>query len=137
MLFRSYSKVILSSITGNDLSSGFLIGVNQANRLFLEIVNSGVNKIYTSKIKIDKNKIYHFYDSNDFEQYAITTKDPWTKDPSNALTHRWVMRDLIADYSGDKEYAYKKKKGISAFSIPDPNFWFLMEDYNILTSKTN
>ena len=92
---------------------------------------------YDFATRFDKNKIYHFYDSNDFEQYAITTKDPWTKDPSDSLTHRWVMRDLIAEYSGDKEYAYKKKKGISAFSIPDPNFWFLMEDYNILTSKTN
>lgn len=85
---------------------------------------------YELATKIDKNKIYHFYDSTDFEKYAITTKDPWTKDPSNSLTHRWVMRDLIAEFSGDKEYAYKKKKGISSFSIPDPNWLFLLEDYS-------
>jgi hypothetical protein len=40
------------------------------------------------------------------------------------------MRDLIAEYSGNKNYAYQKKKGISAFSIPDPNFLFLLEDYS-------
>jgi len=86
---------------------------------------------YDMATKIDKRKIYHFYDSTDFEKYAITTKDPWTKDPNDSLTHRWVMRDLIAEYSGNKNYAYEKKKGISAFSIPDPNFLFLLEDYSI------
>lgn len=92
---------------------------------------------YDMATKIDKTKLYHFYDSTDFEKYAITTKDPWTKDPSDSLTHRWVMRDLIAEYSGDRNYAYKKKKGISAFSIPDPSFWFLMEDYSLVTSKSD
>ena len=92
---------------------------------------------YDMASKVDYTKLYHFYDSLDFQKYAITTKDPWTKDPSDSLTHRWVMRDLIAEYSGDRDYAYKKKKGISAFSIPDPNSLFLLEDYSLVVSKSN
>ena len=101
-----YSKVILSSVTGNDLSSGFLIGINQANRLFLEVSNDGKNKVYTSKIKINKNNILSFEKDNEF--FFIRKYDPVSSSVQSAAFvvqnynnfSKFAIGKSFADYSG-------------------------------------
>lgn len=74
---------------------------------------------------------YHFFNTDDFQRYVITTKEPFTKEIGNPLTHRWVMRELIEEWSGDSHYAWKKPKGVSNLGNPDPTWLLLLEDYSI------
>lgn len=80
---------------------------------------------------LSKNRnIYNFFNTIDFQKYVLQTEEPFTKVENDPLTHRWVMRDLIAEFMGDSHYARNKRKGVSALSIPDPNWLFLLEDYS-------
>ena len=83
------------------------------------------------------DKVHHFFDSDDFQRYALTTKEPFTKVKGDSLTHRWVMRELIAEYSGDSYYAWNKPKGVSSLSNRNPSWLFLDENYNLILSKAN
>ena len=83
------------------------------------------------------DKVHHFFDSDDFQRYALTTKDPFTKVKGNPLTHRWVMRELISEYSKDSYYAWNKPKGVSSLSNRNPSWLFLDENYNLIVSKSN
>jgi hypothetical protein len=78
-----------------------------------------------------QDNIYHFFNTDDFQRYVITTKEPFTKEVGNALTHRWVMRQLIEEYSGDSYYAWNKPKGVSNLGNPIPTWLFLYEDYSL------
>lgn len=79
--------------------------------------------------KLPYNVTEHFFNTVDFQKYVLTTKDPFVKIPNDPLTHRWVMRDLIAEYSGDINYARNKKKGTSTFAIVNPTWSFLLENH--------
>lgn len=93
---------------------------------------------YDAMVATDnRDKIYHFFDTDDFQRYAVTTKEPFTKVKGNSLTHRWVMRELIEEFSGDKHYAWNKPKGISNLSNKNPDWLFLLEDYELIVNKTN
>lgn len=83
----------------------------------------------------NRDKVYHFFDTEDFQRYAVTTKEPFTKVKGNSLTHRWVMRELIEEYSGDRYYAWNKPKGISNLSNKSPSWLFLLEDYELVINK--
>ena len=74
---------------------------------------------------------YHFFNTDDFQKYVLTTKEPFTKDVGKPLTHRWVMRELIEEYSGDSYYAWNKPKGISSLGNPIAPWLFLLEDYSV------
>jgi hypothetical protein len=85
----------------------------------------------------NRDKVYHFFETDDFQRYAVTTKEPFTKVKGNSLTHRWVMRELIEEYSGDSYYAWNKPKGISNLSNKNPSWLFLLENYELVVDKSN
>jgi hypothetical protein len=85
----------------------------------------------------NRSDVFHFFDTEDFQRYAISTKEPFTKVVGDSLTHRWVMRELIEEYSGNKHYAWNKTKGVSNLSNSNPSWMFLLEDYSLVTSKPN
>lgn len=82
-----------------------------------------------------QNNQYHFFNTDDFQRYVITTKEPFTKEVGNPLTHRWVMRELIEEWSGDSYYAWNKPKGVSNLGNPNPTWLFLLEDYTLYNLK--
>lgn len=82
----------------------------------------------------NRSDVYHFFDTDDFQRYVLTTKEPFTREVGNALTHRWEMRNLIECYSGNSHYAWNKTKGVSNLSNSNPSWMFLMEDYNLVVS---
>ena len=87
---------------------------------------------YSTKVSTNQIKNqYHFFGTDDFQRYVITTDEPFTKEVGNPLTHRWVMRDLIEKYSGDSYYAWNKPKGVSNLGNPIPTWLLLLEDYSL------
>lgn len=74
------------------------------------------------------SSVYHFFDTDEFQKWAVHTKDPWTKIPGNPNTHRWQMREALAGY-GLEKYAREKTKAISCFSSNKTNWYFLLENY--------
>jgi hypothetical protein len=75
------------------------------------------------------SKIHGFFNSFDFQSWAINTKEPFTKVQGDANTHRWQMRQIMSDEFGLDHYALNKTKKISSFSIHNPDWLFLLEDY--------
>jgi hypothetical protein len=69
----------------------------------------------------------HFFNTEDFQKWAINTKDPWTKVKGDSTTHRWQMREALANY-GLVDYSKRKKKAVSCFKCQEPNSLFLLED---------
>jgi hypothetical protein len=88
------------------------------------------NGRYAMKGEMDSGKfssIYHFFDTENFQKWAITTSDPWTKIKGEPNTHRWQMREALSNY-GLVDYAKTKTKAISHFSYNVTNWYFLLED---------
>lgn len=87
---------------------------------------------YSSRVATkQQNNQYHFYNTDDFQRYVITTEEPFTKNVGEPLTHRWVMRELIEEYSGDSHYAWNKPKGVSSLGNPLASWLFLLEDFSV------
>jgi hypothetical protein len=87
--------------------------------------------IYEHKIMLQEdkfNKITGFFDSYDFQSWAVNTKDPFTKIPGNPNTHRWQMREILSDLFGEEHYAVNKTKKISNFSMYESSWLFLLEN---------
>ena len=83
----------------------------------------------TPEMKPEKiDTIHHFFDTEDFQKWAIHTKEPWTKEPGNPNTHRWQMRDFLYN-CGLKDYARNKTKAISCFSSFRGDWLFLLNNY--------
>ena len=92
--------------------------------------------IYEHRILLPQekyNRVYGFFDSENFQKWAINTKEPFTKIPGNPNTHRWQMREVLADLFGEREYAQNKSKKISNFSVSNHLWLFLLENgHNVL-----
>jgi hypothetical protein len=89
------------------------------------------NGLYTMRGEMNRKAIsrtHHFFDSIEFQKWAIHTNDPFTKVRGDANTHRWQMREFLAD-CGLKDYAKTKSKAISNFSSLSGNWAFLTENY--------
>ena len=87
--------------------------------------------IYEHRIQIEKQyaeNIYGFFDSIPFQEWAINTKEPFTKIKGNPLTHRWQMRDVLKEF-GLSHYATHKDKKISNFAFLDSNWMLLLDGY--------
>jgi hypothetical protein len=61
-------------------------------------------------LDIDFNRIYHFFDSTEFQQWALQTPMLVKMPDFDALKYKQPIRDYILDFTGDAEYATKKKK---------------------------
>ena len=89
---------------------------------------------HRTMLQIEKTKKMHaFFDSEDLQRWAMTTKDPFTKIRGNANTHRWQMREILSDVFGETDYAVNKSKKISNLNVQRPQWLFLLDDFhNIL-----
>jgi hypothetical protein len=86
--------------------------------------------IYEHRVMLDPwraSNIHGFFDSIDFQSWAINTKEPFTKIKGNANTHRWQMREVLRDLIGEQHYAEHKDKKISNFGITEENWILLLE----------
>jgi hypothetical protein len=88
------------------------------------------NGLYFMKSEMNKlafANTYHFFDTEDFQKWAIHTKEPFTKIKGNPNTHRWQMREFIAD-CGLIDYSKNKSKAISNFSSNEAHWLFLLDN---------
>lgn len=74
------------------------------------------------------NRIHGFFDSYDFQEWAVNTKEPFTKVRGEPNTHRWQMREVLDELFGESYYAKNKDKKISTFSILDSHWLFVFDD---------
>jgi len=89
--------------------------------------------LYEHRTHIDPataKNILGFFDTEDFQIWAISTKEPFTKVKGDPNTHRWQMREVLDELFGETHYAKNKPKRISNFSALDPYWMFLFENYN-------
>jgi hypothetical protein len=97
------------------------------------------NGLYFATSEMPKERFmntHHFFNTEDFQKWAITTKDPFTKIKGNSKTHRWQMRDYIAD-CGLVEYSKNKPKAISNLASASGWWFFLTENLdNIYYDKS-
>jgi hypothetical protein len=80
-------------------------------------------------IGVNNPNIIPFFDTEDFQRWSIHNKDQPTK-IGDYSDERWQIRELIAEYTGDKLYAKKKRKNVSVLSSVKPNWLFLLNDYS-------
>lgn len=89
--------------------------------------------LYEHKIMLDPiraNKIQGFFDSEEFQSWAVNTKEPFTKIRGDANTHRWQMRQVLAELFGEFDYAKNKPKKISNFGITNSEWILLLDGYH-------
>jgi hypothetical protein len=89
--------------------------------------------VYEHKIRLvpeKAEKIHGFFNSLEFQKWAINTKEPFTKIKGNSTTHRWQMRDILKDLFNEEHYAMNKSKKISNYNINQQNWIFLLEEYH-------
>ena len=85
--------------------------------------------------KTNAIKMQGFFDSWDFQTWAVNTKDAFTKVPGNPQTHRWQMREVLDEMFGETHFAHNKPKKISTFTIPEPHWLFLFSDLRTYTMR--
>ena len=78
---QSRNQVLLSSASGSSLASGFVLGVNTVNLLFLEYGVGEGKRIFTSDFGVSKNSIIGF--SIDDLLFSVRKYDPIRKILSN------------------------------------------------------
>jgi hypothetical protein len=92
--------------------------------------------LYEHKIILDTqraSRVIAFFDSLDFQNWAINTKEPFTKIKGNPNTHRWQMREILADLFNESHYSKHKSKMISNFGMDEPSWLFILENgYNVI-----
>lgn len=92
--------------------------------------------VYEHRILAEQSRakrVVPFFDTNEFQQWAITTKEPFTKVKGNPNTHRWQMREILDEHFDEAHYAWNKEKKISNFNVYRPQWLFLLNDfYNVL-----
>ncbi len=89
--------------------------------------------VFSDKILLEKeraHKVYSFFDTMGFQEWAVNTKEPFTKIKGNSKTHRWQMRQVLDELFGEKEYAWNKPKKISTFCINQPEWLFMLRDFH-------
>lgn len=87
--------------------------------------------LYEHKIMLEPermNKIYAFFDTVEFQKWAINTKEPFTKIKGNPNTHRWQMREILSSLFDEPYYATNKPKAISSFGVSEPRWLFLLSN---------
>jgi len=88
------------------------------------------NGLYFMKSEMSEDaydNTYHFFDTEDFQKWAIHTKEPFTKIKGDPNTHRWQMREFIAD-CGLVDYSKNKSKAISNFCSNEGHWLFLLDN---------
>lgn len=74
-------------------------------------------------------RVLGFFDHDNFQKWALTSKDPWQLDPANNLTHRWQMRDLLDRWLGPNNYARQKDKSLSILFAKRKTWFAILDNY--------
>ena len=101
----------------------------QELRWFINFNYCWYNNSAHHKIGVNNPNIISFFDTDDFQRWSIYNTD----EPSRIGDYsdeRWQIRELIAEYTGDKLYAKNKRKNVSVLSPVEPNWLFLLSDYS-------
>jgi hypothetical protein len=98
-------------------------------RWFINFNFCWYNNTAHHNIGVNNPNIIPFFDTEDFQRWSIYNKDEPTK-IGDYSDERWQIRELIAEYTGDKLYAKTKRKNVSVLSSVEPNWFFLLSDYS-------
>jgi len=79
------------------------------------------------------NKIFAFFDTIEFQNWAIHTKEPFTKIKGDPNTHRWQMREILSSMFGEVHYSVNKPKVISNFGVLNQMWMFLLSNGENIT----
>lgn len=74
-------------------------------------------------------RIHAFFESDDFQRWAMTNNDPVTK-TGDYSDERWQLRESITEYTGCSKYSLNKKKSTSVLSQFGTEWLFLLNDYS-------
>jgi hypothetical protein len=86
---------------------------------------AGKKIIYQGRQFKKEQKISAFYDTDDFQIWSMLNYEPKFID-GDINTLKWPLRNLIYENSGEKNYAYNKKKNNSNYSVYNPH-WLLTD----------
>jgi len=101
----------------------------QQLRWFINFNYCWYNNSAHHKISANNPNIISFFDIDDFQRWSIYNTDEPSK-IGDYSDERWQIRELIAEYTGDKLYAKNKRKNVSVLSSVEPNWLFLLNDYS-------
>lgn len=73
--------------------------------------------------------IYNFFETDYFQNWAITNKDIPSK-RGDYTDDRWQLRELLSYYMGDTNYPFRKKNTTSILAKYNMDWLFLLEDYS-------
>lgn len=74
-------------------------------------------------------RIHAFFESDDFQRWAMTNNDPVTK-TGDYSDERWQLRESITEYTGCSKYSLNKTKSTSVLSQFGTEWLFLLNDYS-------
>jgi len=75
------------------------------------------------------NRIHAFFNTDEFQLWSITNKDPVTK-TGDYTDERWQIRETISEYIKDSYFSKNKKKFTSVFSPLRNNWLYFSSDYS-------
>ena len=81
----------------------------------------GKRIIYFGRNIRPSQKVTPFYDTEDFQLWSMLNQEPKLLN-DDLSTFKWPLRNLIYENSGEKNYAYNKKKNNSNYSIYNPDW---------------
>lgn len=68
-----------------------------------------IYRIYShTDLSKTKNKIIHFFNSENFQKWSLTNPDLKVK--NNWTSYKWIMKDMIYRFDGDDDYRINKVK---------------------------
>jgi hypothetical protein len=98
-------------------------------RWFINFNFCWYSNIAHHSIGVNNRNIIGFFETDDFQRWAIHNIDEPTK-IGDYSDERWQIRELISEYTGDNLYAKHKRKNVSVLSSVDQNWLFLLNDYS-------
>jgi hypothetical protein len=106
------------------------INTIQDLRWFMNFNFSWYNVLTHIFIGLDKstiNRIHAFFNTDDFQLWAIHNNDIATK-TGDYTDDRWQLREAISNYTGDTYYSKNKNKFTSVMSPIPHNWLYLLND---------
>jgi len=90
---------------------------------------AGKRIVYSGRNIRPSQKVTAFYDTKEFQIWSMLNKEPKLLN-NDLTTFKWPLRNLIYENSGEKNYAYKKGKNHSNYSIHDSEWLVSTIDEN-------
>jgi len=90
---------------------------------------AGKKIIYNGRNIRETQKIVGFYDNDDFQIWSMVNHESKLIN-GDVSTFKWPLRNTLFELSGEKNYAYNKKKNNSNYSVYNPKWLFTTIDDN-------